>query len=293
MDASRVNLYNSYMSDDATLIRSYSHSPRPGWLLSGFTVLRAGHLKAMPGAALSRNRHAGQDILFCRAGEGEIESSGRRFPVRGGQVAWLANEALHGHRAAVIHPWELLWLRLDGPGAASVRTLLFGENEHVHGAVDTERLEAWFQRLFAVLERRDPTLDLELNQLVASLFLLLAGEGGSAGRGAVLPRPLTQAIAAMREDLTDPWPSEVLEQIGGVSATHLRRLFARHLGTSPHRWLMHERLLRAQSLLADTDLPVGEIGVRCGFGDVFHFSREFKRHLGASPAHWRQAERGL
>lgn len=272
-------------------MRSLSHVPRAGHVAAAYSVLRAGHLQAAPGAALARGRHVGQDILYCRSGFGEVEIFGRVFAVGPGQVAWLANEGPHAHRADWTDPWEVLWLRLDGPGAAMMRVSVFGENEHVRDAGDTARLEAWFQRLFTTLARREPTLDLELNQLVASLFVMLAGAGRDPV--AAMPRILTRVTQAMREDLTAPWAAEALEDLAGVSATHLRRLFAQHLNTSPHRWLMHERLLKAQSLLADTDLPVGEIGVQCGFSDVFHFSREFKRHLGASPANWRRAERAF
>lgn len=291
MDAAHASLYKTNMIDTLALMRSMSHAPRAGHVGAAYSVLRAGHLRAAPGAMLARSRHVGQDVLFCRSGRGEVEISGRLFPVRAGQVAWIANETPHAHRANSVEPWELLWLRLDGPGASRMRVAVFGENEHVRDAEDAERLEAWFQRLFATLERRERTLDLELNQLVASLFAMLAGAG--RGQSAVLPAAVSRAIEAMREDLVALWSAEALAGVAGVSATHLRRLFARHLNTSPHRWLMHERLLRAQSLLADTDLPVGEIGVRCGFADVFHFSREFKRHLGASPANWRRAERAF
>jgi len=280
------------MSETPAHLQSHTHVPQPGWVLSGFSVLRAGHVRSAPGSALMRSRHAGQDLLFCVAGRGQIESSERSFPVSGGQVAWLANEMPHAHRADVDDPWELMWLRLDGPEPASIRSSLFGENEHVRQVAEPDRLQAWFQRLFATLERRDPSLDLELNQLVAALWLLLGGRD-SAGRSAGLPRPVARAIAVMRDDLTAAWSAATLEDVCGVSATHLRRLFAQHLNTSPHRWLMQERLLRAQNLLADTDLAIGEIGERCGFADVFHFSREFKRHLGASPAKWRRAERAF
>lgn len=279
------------MNDEPMPMRSLSHAPRGGHVSAAYSVLRAGHLQAAPGAALTRGRHVGQDILYCRSGYGEVEISGRVFGVGPGQVAWLANEMPHAHRADSARPWEVLWLRLDGPGTGVMRVAIFGENEHVRDAGDTARLEAWFQRLFATLARREPTLDLELNQLVASLFVLLAGSG--RGPTAEMPRLVARVMQAMREDLTAPWPAEALEDIAGVSATHLRRLFAQHLNTSPHRWLMHERLLKAQNLLADTDLTVGEIGVACGFSDVFHFSREFKRHLGASPANWRRAERAF
>lgn len=277
------------MADIPIHLRSYTHSPRPGWTRAAASVLRAGHVRTVANSSLHRARHPGQDLLFCITGKGLIECGGRSFPVRAGELAWIGNEAPHGHRADPDDPWELMWLRFDAPDPVAIRHQVLGENEHVRGIEEGERLAAWFERLFGALERRDAALDLELNQLLATLFLIADGRGG--GNGGARPRPLARAIAAMHADLAASWPAEALEELCGVSATHLRRLFQAHLGATPRQWLMQERLNRAQTLLADTELSVGEIGERCGFADVFHFSREFKRHVGSSPAHWRRAER--
>jgi transcriptional regulator GlxA family with amidase domain len=72
----------------------------------------------------------------------------------------------------------------------------------------------------------------------------------------------------------------------------VRRLFRRHLRTSPHQWLLRERLTRAQTLMSDSPLSLAEIAELCGFCDVYHFSREFRRSIGLPPASWRKHEIG-
>lgn len=258
----------------------------------GYSVLRAGHVEAAPDSVLERQFHEGQDILFCLKGQGIVSSLGEYNEVGPHQLAWLANELPHGHRADRSEPWELMWVRIAGLDEPALRAWIFGKNKSVVDVAEPEAVRAWFERLFASLERRDTALDAELNQLVATLILLLVGRQSERKEfGTPLPVPVTKAIAVMRSDLARPWSSADLEHVCGVSATHLRRLFSEHLQRAPHQWLVQERLLKAQNLLADTNLSVTEIGITCGFSDVFHFSRKFKHHIGFSPAHWRKREK--
>lgn len=292
MDVAFKILYKTNIMQLPRHVQSFTHHPGSNWRSLGYSILRAGHVEAAPDSYIERQHHDGQDILFCLSGRGVIESRGWRHEVCENQLAWLSNELPHAHRADPADPWQLMWVRLVGPDEPALRTMVFGENKCVFDVAEPERMRVWFQRLFAALERRDTMLDLELNQLVATLLMLLSGrQEGRREHGSPLPRRVAKAITAMRTDLAHPWSAEQLERVCGVSATHLRRLFAIHLGTSPRKWLVQERLLKAQNLLADTGLSVTEIGALCGFSDVFHFSREFKRYIGSSPAHWRKSEK--
>lgn len=69
----------------------------------------------------------------------------------------------------------------------------------------------------------------------------------------------------------------------GVSATQLVKLFKRHLGTTPLRYVWETRTRRGAQLLRETGLTVGEIAFRCGFQTPFHFSRWVKELHGVSP----------
>lgn len=48
------------------------------------------------------------------------------------------------------------------------------------------------------------------------------------------------------------------------------------------------RILRARTLLTDTDLPISEIAAQCGFETLSYFSRIFRQDVGLSPTDYRK-----
>jgi hypothetical protein len=61
----------------------------------------------------------------------------------------------------------------------------------------------------------------------------------------------------------------------------------------PHRQaLVDDRVaLEAKRLLAESDLPVAEVGARLGFTEATNFGRFFARTVGSSPGAFRAASR--
>jgi AraC-like DNA-binding protein len=47
------------------------------------------------------------------------------------------------------------------------------------------------------------------------------------------------------------------------------------------------RFIRAQQLIVNTDLGLGEIGACLGYSEASAFSRAFRRWAGVPPTHWR------
>ncbi|RWN43469.1 MAG: AraC family transcriptional regulator [Mesorhizobium sp.] len=289
MDSTAQFLYKTRMRGRTSVLESFHYVPAAGWTRTAFSVLRAGKVAAAPDYRIERATYPGQDILYCLSGHGIVETLGQRLEVRPGQLVWMANEAPHVHAAGEHDPWSLLWFRLDGPDPGILRRKLFGEG--TLRAVFPEAMSpvAWFERLFAALRRRDASLDFRLNQLVAEFVLLvdraLAGSGPDD-----LPKPLAAALDAMRGEPGFAWTAPDLFAVTGLGPSQIRRLFQKHLRTSPHQWLMRERLMQAQSLLVQSDQKLAEIAEACGFCDVYHFGREFKRSVGISPAAWRRSE---
>ena len=72
-----------------------------------------------------------------------------------------------------------------------------------------------------------------------------------------------------------------------LNADHLRRLFVRQLGLTPHDYLQNLRLDKAKRLLTESYVSVADVAYRCGFYDPLYFSKVFRKATGVPPSSWR------
>ncbi|MGI5163651.1 GlxA family transcriptional regulator [Spirillospora sp. CA-253888] len=75
----------------------------------------------------------------------------------------------------------------------------------------------------------------------------------------------------------------------GVSERHLTRLFIRHLGETPGRFVRRARTEAAAHLLVTTTLPLGAVAARCGFGTAETLRQAFAARYGVPPSRYRAA----
>ena len=69
----------------------------------------------------------------------------------------------------------------------------------------------------------------------------------------------------------------------GLTDAYLRRLFHREVGRTFGEHLRRVRMSRADELLKRTSLPIKQIAVECGYGDICNFYRDFKLVHGVTP----------
>jgi transcriptional regulator GlxA family with amidase domain len=60
---------------------------------------------------------------------------------------------------------------------------------------------------------------------------------------------------------------------------------------SPHRWLLHARVRRAQQVLLEADARLAEVALASGFADQSHLTRVFRSLTGEAPGAWRRKHR--
>jgi len=80
--------------------------------------------------------------------------------------------------------------------------------------------------------------------------------------------------------LKEPIKVAELARIAGRSPFHFSRVFARSVGVTPHRYVVHLRLQRAVELLRERELCLAQIAARTGFADQSHLARWIRRVYG-------------
>jgi transcriptional regulator GlxA family with amidase domain len=102
---------------------------------------------------------------------------------------------------------------------------------------------------------------------------------------------LRALLEALPAELAAPLPvARLAARVHMSERTFLRR-FAAATGTSPARWLLQQRLLRARELLERTDLPVERVAREAGLGSPENLRHHFRRSLGTSPQAYRRTFR--
>jgi AraC family transcriptional regulator, transcriptional activator FtrA len=73
-----------------------------------------------------------------------------------------------------------------------------------------------------------------------------------------------------------------------LSPRQFTRRFRQVTGTTPHQWLLAQRILRARRLLETTDLPIDRVAEQAGFGSPAALRLHFQRTLRTSPLAYRR-----
>jgi AraC family transcriptional regulator len=108
-------------------------------------------------------------------------------------------------------------------------------------------------------------------------------------RAGLVDRRIRLAVELMHAHMHRDLSLEEIARAAHLSPFHFARLFKKLTGATPHAYLAGLRAARAQALLAETDLPVTEVGARVGYMSSSHFARAFRQATGLSPRAYRKA----
>lgn len=241
----------------ADLVLVPGADPAPGMATPAEAqALRAAHAAGVPIAALCSG-------AFLLADAGLLD--GRRATTH-----WRLTDALAARRPAVRVESGPLWIEDGGlctaAGTAAGIDLCLHLVRRSHGAA----VAATIARRMVTPPHRD-------------------GDQAQYVPPAVDPLPdaLGQVLAWARRHLDRPLTVAELARRAHQSPRTFARRFVEATGTTPLRWLHHQRVQLAQELMERTDLPVEEVARRAGFGTTAVLRRHFGRALGTTPTGYR------
>ncbi|NWK78789.1 GlxA family transcriptional regulator [Aquitalea sp. LB_tupeE] len=94
---------------------------------------------------------------------------------------------------------------------------------------------------------------------------------------------LTEAVALMEANLSEPLSTAEISRYVGVSTRQLERLFKKYLNKMPSKYYLELRLFYAKTLLTGSSVSILDIGKMSGFSNGPHFTTTYYKHFGVRP----------
>jgi RpiB/LacA/LacB family sugar-phosphate isomerase len=133
-------------------------------------------------------------------------------------------------------------------------------------------LHAWDQ------ERAHEVVDAYLRAALASVEAV----------GGLPPWRLQRVFAHVRENLATEVSVAELAKTVGMSQYYFSKLFKTSTGTTPHQYVMRQRVERAQELLREGRTALASVATQVGFETQSHFTSVFRHLVGITPKRYRE-----
>ena len=247
------------------------------------------------------------ELVLVTRGYARHVTEEETYPIQAGDVFVVLGDRVHGYEQTtqlglinlLFRPDFLTQLSLDVrqmPGFHVLLTLepdyrqrhRFASRLHLPPP-ELQRLREWVNYLTTELRDRRP------GYRFASMawFMVLIGylcrsyEERRPPAAQQLFR-IGRALGYLEQHCAEPLSVPALAEIAHMSVSSLYRAFRETVGMAPLEYQQQLRLSRACHLLRNSDLPIGEIGLRVGFSDPNYFSRQFRQWLGITPRGYRR-----
>jgi AraC family transcriptional regulator len=94
---------------------------------------------------------------------------------------------------------------------------------------------------------------------------------------------LQQAIDYIHTHLDRDLSLFQIAKVINISPTYFASLFKSATGTSPHQYVIQQRVEQAKVMLSKTDMAIADIALQVGFSSQSHLTQQFKRLTGVTP----------
>jgi AraC-like DNA-binding protein len=236
-------------------------------------------------------------VVYIRRGEGVFESGPTGIqPIHAGTIILTFPGVWHRYHPNEETGWEEYWLGMNGQQLQRlVEQGILSPKNAVLPIDDGTEIEGEYETLIdrmRIEPHRGHSIAAAALQTLATALEVTVGPPPKAA-----PRFTARAAedALVTKALQYIWnhsqrPINVADVVAQLPVTRrsLERRFRDALGGTILDEIMNCRLQRAKQLLAETNLPVGQVSAMAGFSQTQRMNEAFQRHQGLSPWAYRR-----
>lgn len=246
----------------------------------------------------ARLQHRHEDMLelfFVAQGSGEYEVGRHAYQVQRGDMIVCNAGVLHGEEPAAKRKILSYCISLTDVALHGLPDNYLLPLEE-HPIVPCGRLAGKIgeiMRLLTMFSADLKTLGPICDSLSCGLLLMVLEIARSDSRHTPPPK-IEDAIAKrikayLDEHYNEPISLGQVSDALNISPSYISHIFKKEYGEAPMQYLYKRRIGEAQSLLIDTDIPIGEIADRLCYGTINHFNTVFKKYVGMTPGRYRKS----
>jgi AraC-like DNA-binding protein len=215
-------------------------------------------------------------LHYVFSGTGQYHSPNGSHQVEKGQIFVIRPGEITTYTADDKNPWHYSWVGFDC--AVDLGSLFEAD---IIEAPECARIFNDFMRSGRMENGRELYICGKIYELLALLSTREGHVGNRASRYAKMAQNYieTHLIQELRVNK--------LAASLNLDRAYFSKIFRKHTGKSPQRYIVDLRLDKAAELLAYQDVAPGEAAQLVGYTDIYNFSRMFKRRFGTPPSAYR------
>jgi len=238
------------------------------------------HDRQFENGCVATHAHDETEIVYCTRGTVQIDVAGETMTGRPGDLFVLPPTVPHALTSR--EAWENVCVLFTGSEA------LIDLRPRVIPLGAPSRIRRWFSDLCALYEARPETPGPTVDALLLAILADAAERERQSHRLQSFHPRLVAALDHLQVRVGRHVSADELARATRTSYSHLSALFRDRFGCGPLDYHRTRRIERAQNLLLDPYLSVGEVARRVGFDDLSYFVRVFRKTVGIPPNRWRQ-----
>ena len=240
------------------------------------------HLVLPQPTVFPEHRHDRPHIVLTYGGQWRDTSRTARFDIRAGEI--LFHPAQFVHASAVDQGTELIIVHVDLAMTLAFCPLYGNVARDVH--LPFEALRGVPDRIREELHHGDEAAPVILESLAMQMMAL--GSRMPDAESRVPPPWMAEALSHIRDGIATPLTVRSIAAFVGISQSRLSLVFRTAMGRSVTEYIRETRVRAAATALRESNAPISEIALRCGFYDQAHLTRVFKTLRSVTPLQYRR-----